>query len=116
MTLETAALETNARLQRLYALVADASEPPDEVLLEQIALRRLDHESAAQALSRAKATVQPTVAIDAEMIGKFSSLLAEKLANGDIHARKSYLRSIIDVVEIDDKLIRIVGRRSVSLR
>ena len=56
--------------------------------------------------------VQPTIAVDAVMIGKFSSLLKEKLANGDIQARKSDLRSIIDVVEIDDRLIRIVGRRS----
>ena len=69
--LADALVKSKAGLRRLYALVADASEPPDEVLLEQIALLRLDHDGAALALSRAKATVLPTVAIDAEMIGNF---------------------------------------------
>ena len=111
-TLAATQQEAKARLERLYNLVARACEPPDEVLLERIALRRRDHESASEALSRAKAMVRPKVAIDALMLGKFSSLMKEKLANGDIQARKSYLRFIIDVVEIDYGLIRIVGRRS----
>ena len=83
-----------------------------EVSPGQIALRRRDQDSAAQALSRAKATVQPPVASDAEAAGKFSSLHTEKLANGDTRSRKSYLRSIIGVVEIDDKSLPVAGRGS----
>ena len=112
VTLETAAPESRLGFSGSTLWLPMRSSPPDEVLLEQIALRRRSHDEAPQALSHAKAMVQPMVAIDAEMIGKFSSLLTEMLANGDIHARKAYLRSIIDVVEIDDKLILIVGRRS----
>lgn len=54
----------------------------------------------------------PTVSIDAEQTAKFATLLTEKFATGDVNTRKAYLRSIIDAVEVDEKVVRIVGKRS----
>jgi site-specific DNA recombinase len=39
--------------------------------------------------------------------------MTEKLDNGDTHAHKSYIRSIVDVIEVDDRAIRIVGSKDV---
>jgi hypothetical protein len=65
-----------------------------------------------QAVAHAKAQARPEVAIDAEMTTRFSSLVAEELTTGDIDARKASLRSIIDTVEVGDRKVRIVGRKS----
>ena len=37
----------------------------------------------------------------------------EKLDTGDTSARKTYIRSIVDAIEVDDRAIRIVGSRDV---
>ena len=43
---------------------------------------------------------------------KFSKLMNEKLQNGDVQARKAYLRSVISVIEVDDKIVRIFGDKT----
>ena len=37
----------------------------------------------------------------------------EKLDTGDTSARKTYIRSIVDAIEVDDRAIRIIGSRDV---
>ena len=37
----------------------------------------------------------------------------EKLDNGDTNARRNYIRSIIDTIEVDDDSIRIIGSKDV---
>jgi site-specific DNA recombinase len=37
----------------------------------------------------------------------------ERLENADTNARKGYIRSIIDAIEVDDKAIRIIGCRDI---
>ena len=37
----------------------------------------------------------------------------EKLDNGDTNARRTYIRSIIDTIEVDDNAIRIIGSKDV---
>ncbi len=39
--------------------------------------------------------------------------MTEKLDNGDTNARKGYIRSIGDAIEVDDKAIRIIGNKDV---
>ena len=36
----------------------------------------------------------------------------EKLDNGDIQARKAYLRSVISAIEVDDNIVRIIGQKA----
>jgi hypothetical protein len=52
-------------------------------------------------------------AIDSTKIDAFARLMTEKLDNGDTNARKGYIRSIVDAVEVDDKAIRIIGNKDV---
>ena len=51
--------------------------------------------------------------IDPAKIDAFARLMTEKLDNGDTNARKGYIRSIVDAIEVDDKSIRIIGNRDV---
>jgi site-specific DNA recombinase len=37
----------------------------------------------------------------------------EKLDKADTNTRKSYIRSIIDAVEVDDRVIRIIGSKDI---
>ena len=39
--------------------------------------------------------------------------MIEKLDNGDTNARRNYIRSIIDTIEVDDDSIRIIGSKDV---
>ena len=50
--------------------------------------------------------------ITPERIEAFSKLMNEKLQNGDVKARKAYLRSVISVIEVDDKIVRIFGDKT----
>jgi len=51
--------------------------------------------------------------IDPAKIDAFARLVNEKLDTGDVNVRRSYIRSIVDGIEVDDDAIRIVGRRDV---
>lgn len=46
-------------------------------------------------------------------IDAFARLMTEKLDNGDTNARKGYIRSIVDAIEVDDQAIRIIGNKDV---
>ncbi len=39
--------------------------------------------------------------------------MREKLSSGEIPFRKAYIRSIVDRIEVDDRCIRIMGRKDV---
>jgi hypothetical protein len=39
--------------------------------------------------------------------------MTEKLDNGDPNARRAYIRSIVDAIEVGDKAIRIIGSKDV---
>jgi hypothetical protein len=41
----------------------------------------------------------------------FARLMTDKLENGDANARKGYIRSIINAIEVDDKAVRSMAAR-----
>ena len=51
--------------------------------------------------------------IDSAKIGAFARLMNEKLDTADTNARRNYIRSIIDTIEVDDTAIRIIGSKDV---
>jgi hypothetical protein len=65
-------------------------------------------EQAVAALDRAREQAGVATKIDPAKIDAFARLIKEKL-----NVRRSYIRSIVDGVEVDDDAIRIVGRRDV---
>jgi site-specific DNA recombinase len=109
--LEREAIEAKERLRRLYRLVEDGVTEMDEILKDRITALKADCERLQGVLDRAKAGSQPAANISAAMVARFSQLMQERLTSGEVPFRKAYLRAIVDRVEVDDQLIRIIGRK-----
>jgi hypothetical protein len=101
------------RLRRLYRSIEDGIVELDDILRERTATLKSERERAKAALDRARAQCGTVTTIDSAKIDAFARLMTEKLDNGDTNARRSYIRSIIDAIEVDDNAIRIVGSKDV---
>ena len=105
--------EADDRLRRLYKLVEDGRDEADDILKARIADLRLTREKALAALDRAKSSTRPVQDLSPILVDRFARTMREKLTTGDIPFRKAYLGSLIDRVEVDDREVRIVGRKEV---
>ena len=83
------------------------------ILRDRIMELKSKREQAVAALDRAREQAGVATKIDPAKIDAFARLIKEKLNVGDVNVRRSYIRSIVDGVEVDDDAIRIVGRRDV---
>jgi DNA invertase Pin-like site-specific DNA recombinase len=99
------------RLRRLYVLVEDGITDLDDVLKNRLADIKADRDRARSALDRIKSQT-PTTRIDKAKIERFGTLMRESITTGGVPFRKAYLRSLIDAVEVDDRVIRIHGSKS----
>lgn len=111
MRLQTEVTEGEEKLRRLYKLVEDGLAELDDILKERIATLKLSRNAAKAALDRIRSTM-PEAEIDPEVVEKFGRLMRESITTGDVPFRKSYIRSVIDRIEIDDDVIRIIGDKT----
>jgi len=70
---------------------------------------KADRERAKSALDRAKSHEGLQIRIDPQLIEEFGREMRGTLTDGSIAFRKAYLQSVIDVIEVDDNVIRIKG-------
>ena len=105
--------ECEERLKRLYRSIEDGIADLDDILRNRISSLKAERERIRAALDRAQAQTGTAMAIDAEKIQAFSRLMTEKLDNGDVNSRKSYIRAIVSAVEVDDHAVRIIGSPAV---
>jgi site-specific DNA recombinase len=113
VSLQREVSDTDERLRRLYRSIEDGIVELDDILRERTASLKSERERAKAAYDRARAQCGAVATIDSVKIDAFARLVTDKLDNGDTNARKSYIRSIIDAIEVDDKAIRIVGSNDV---
>ena len=111
--LEKEANDADARLRRLYRLVEDGIAEMDAALKDRIAALRAAHDGATAALDRAKSGARQTARLSPVLIEQFGRLMRENLTTGEVPFRKAYLASIVDRVEVDDREVRILGRKDV---
>jgi site-specific DNA recombinase len=104
-------IDAEDKLKRLYRLVEDGLTDVDEVLKDRLNALKADRERAKAALERAKENSAPHIQIDPALIERFGRTMRENFSTGSIPFRKAYLRSLIDVVEIDDHQVRIKGSK-----
>ena len=103
--------EADERLRRLYKLVEDGRSEVDDLLNERIADLKLVRSRAHAALERAKSG-RGSVRDDRPiLIERFTRTMRERLSNAPVPARKALLGSLINRVEVDDREVRIVGRK-----
>ena len=101
------------RMKRLYRSIEDGIVELDDILRERTAALKAQRERAKAALDHARAQCGTAAAVNAEKIDAFARLMNAKLDTGDTNTRKSYIRSIIDAVEVDDHAIRIIGSKDI---
>jgi hypothetical protein len=105
--------EADERLRRLSKLVEDGRHGLDDILSARIADLKLARQKAHAALERARSTRRAVEDLSPIVIERFTRTMREKLTTGDIPFRKAYLGSIIDRIEVDDREVRVVGRKDV---
>ncbi|MGE0236796.1 MAG: hypothetical protein AB7P43_15590, partial [Methylocystis sp.] len=64
------------------------------------------------ALERIKVQLAPQLTLDADQVERFGAFMRERITTGETTFRKAYLRSIVDAIEVDDKVIRIHGSKA----
>jgi hypothetical protein len=111
--LEREANEADARLRRLYRLVEEGIAEMDATLKGRIATLRSARGVAFGALERAKSSGAQTAQLTPVLIEAFGRTMRENLTTGEIPFRKAYLKSLLERVEVDDREIRIFGRKDV---
>ena len=104
-------IEADDKLKRLYRLVEDGLTDLDEVLKDRLNTLKADRDRAKAALERAKEYSVSHIRIDPALIERFGRTICENLSTGSVPFRKAYLRSLIDVIEVDDHQIRIKGNK-----
>ncbi|MFO1150382.1 MAG: hypothetical protein U1E62_18545 [Alsobacter sp.] len=97
------------KLQRLYRAIEDGVVDLEPDLQDPINHLKLERDRIIAALDRVIDQTAHQGMLTPERVRLFGDLMREKMQNGDIQARKAYLRSVIDRIEVDDKAIRIIG-------
>ena len=113
MALQREVTDAEDRLKRLYRLVEDGLTDLDDVLKERLDRLKADRDRARAALEVTKSQQRADIRIDPALIEAFGRAMRENLTTGSTPFRKAYLRSLIDIIEVDDAQVRIKGSRDV---
>jgi site-specific DNA recombinase len=114
--LEREMVEADDKLKRLYRLLEDGLTDLDEVLKERLNTLKADRDRAKAALERAREHSVSPIQIDPMLIERFGRAIREQFSTGSVPFRKAYLRSLVDVIEVDDRQIRIKGNKELLER
>jgi site-specific DNA recombinase len=104
--------QADEKLRRLYKLVEDGLTDIDETLADRLTALKSERDRAKAALERIKVQLAPQLTLDADQVERFGAFMRERITTGDTTFRKGYLRSIVDAIEVDDKVIRIHGSKA----
>ena len=110
--LQTEVADADDKLRRLYRMVEEGVTEIDDVLKGRLGQLKTDRERAKAALDRIVANSNRSAAIEPEAVETFSRFMRENVASGAIPFRKAYIQSVVDRIEVDDGVIRIVGDKA----
>ena len=110
--LQSEVAEADDKLRRLYRMVEEGVTEIDDVLKNRLAQLKTDRERAKAALDRIISSSARSAAIEPEAVEKFSRFMRENVVSGAVPFRKAYIQSVVDRIEVDDGLIRIVGDKA----
>jgi site-specific DNA recombinase len=104
--------QADEKLRRLYKLVEDGLTDIDETLADRLTALKSDRDRAKATLERIKVQLTPQLTLDADQVERFGAFMRERITTGETSFRKAYLRSIVDAIEVDDKIVRIHGSKA----
>ncbi len=111
-SLEQELTQTQEKLGRLYKAIEDGVVDLDNDLKQRIQTLKYERDIAQASLDRIATKAKHGAEITPGKIEVFSALMREKLENGDIQARKAYLRAVISCIEVDDDRVIIIGEKA----
>ena len=104
--------EAKLKLARLLTLVEGGiMESSDPALAERLDELRAERDVAQRAVNNLTSELKPKAQISEEKISTFVDAMNKALSSGDNRRKRSFLRIIIDRVEVDGKELRIQGRK-----
>ncbi len=100
------------KLRRLYRMVEEGMADIDEILKDRLKTLKEERDRAAAALDRIRVAERPPREIEPELIERFGRLMRENVTTGEIPFRKAWLQAIVDRVEVEANVNRIVGDKA----
>ena len=111
-TLEAELSEVRDKLNRLYRAIEDGVVELDADLTERITALKNRRSILETSLARLITQSSSPQLLTPERIDAFGQLMRQKLNDGDVQARKAYLRSVVSRIEVGDHKIRIIGEKA----
>ena len=99
--------------RRLYKLIEDGVAEMDDLLKERIMALKTDRDRSREALARARGNVKAKSEVTEDAVAKFGELMRQRIQAGETPARKAWLHSLIDRIEVDEAAIRLFGRKDI---
>lgn len=109
--LETELESVSSRLTRLYRAIEEGVVELDADLKVRIAQLKQQRKIVTSSLEQIAVSASMRAAITPGKITALTELMHEKLKTGDTRARKDWLRSLVDRIEVDDRQVRIIGSK-----
>ena len=100
------------KLNRLYRAIEDGIVETDDQLRDRIKAIKNERDMAQASLDRIAEQSRDRSTLTPERIKVFTKLMHDKLENGDVQARKAYLRAVISEIRVDDDKVSIIGDKA----
>ena len=110
--LQTQVAEAELKLKRLYRMVEDGVTDLDDTLKDRLASIKHDRDRSRLALEGIRPPNAHPAPFEPEAIARFSRAMRENITSGEIPFRKAYIQSVVDRIEVDDGVIRILGSKA----
>jgi len=104
--------EAEEKLKRLYRMVEEGVTDLDDILKGRLAALKEERDRARTALDRIQVAERAPAEIAPELVEKFGRLMRANVTSGEVAFRKAWLQAIVDRVEVDAEVIRIVGDKA----
>jgi site-specific DNA recombinase len=104
--------EAEEKLRQLYKMVEDGVTDLDDILKDRLAPINLDPDRSRLALERIRPPNAHPAHFEPKQIERFGRAMRENITYGEIPFRTAYIQSVVDRIEVDDSLIRILGSKA----
>jgi site-specific DNA recombinase len=102
-----------SKLSRLYSAIEEGVIELDGDLKERISQLKTKREITEASLEQIASNAAARTAITPQRVSTFTELMRDKLQNGDVRARKDWLGSILERIEVGDDTVKLIGNKQV---
>ena len=102
-----------SKLSRLYSAIEEGVIELDGDLKERISQLKTKREIIEASLEQIASSASARAAITPQKVSAFTKLMRDKLQNGDVRARKDWLGSILQRIEVGDDAVKLIGNKHV---